>query len=97
MKPTKHEEDVLVDLLDVLLEEGAVVEADVLVTVGDVPLVGLKLRAALAGMTTMTDYGIFEDWEAAQRVLARYEGKDEQAWGPELPGADPTTVGPDDA
>ncbi|WP_435348178.1 gas vesicle protein GvpM [Haloarchaeobius sp. HRN-SO-5] len=75
MKPTKREEDALVDLVDVLLREGAVVEADVLVTVADVPLVGLKLRAALAGMSTMTEYGLFEDWDAAQREFARYEDR----------------------
>lgn len=72
MQPTR-DDDAIVDLLDVILEKGAIVEADVIITVADIPLVGLKLRAALAGMTTMVEYGIFEDWDAAQRRLARLE------------------------
>ncbi|WP_394345792.1 gas vesicle protein GvpM [Halegenticoccus tardaugens] len=71
MEPARDTDDVLVDLLDVLLERGAVVEADVVITVADVPLVGLKLRAALAGMTTMTEYGIFEEWDVDQRRRRR--------------------------
>lgn len=72
MRPTR-DDDAIVDLLDVILEKGAIVEADVIITVADIPLVGLKLRAALAGMTTMVEYGVFEDWDAAQRRLARLE------------------------
>ncbi|WP_458188358.1 gas vesicle protein GvpM [Haladaptatus sp. NG-WS-4] len=70
MKPTKDDHAV-VDLLDVLLRDGAVIQADVVITVADVPLVGLSLRAAIAGMSTMTDYGYFEEWDAVQRKRAR--------------------------
>jgi len=62
MRPTRSE-DAAVDLVDVLLREGVVVEADVIVTVADVALVGVRLRAAVAGMTTMVEHGYFEDWE----------------------------------
>ncbi|WP_227373859.1 gas vesicle protein GvpM [Haladaptatus halobius] len=82
MKPTKDDHAV-VDLLDVLLRDGAVIQADVVITVADVPLVGLSLRAAIAGMTTMTDYGYFEEWDAVQRRLAR--APDDH---PLLPGED---------
>lgn len=68
MKPSRTDEDAIVDLLDVLLRDGAVVEADVILTVADVPLVGVKLRAAVAGMTTMTEYGMFEDWDRRRRA-----------------------------
>lgn len=57
MKPTRSD-DAVVDLLDVVVREGVVLDADVVVTVADVPLVGIKLRAALAGMTRMTEYGV---------------------------------------
>lgn len=60
MEP-RRDGDAVVDLLDVLLEDGVVVQADVVVTVADVPLVGISLRAAVAGMTTMREYGYFED------------------------------------
>lgn len=70
MKPTREDPHALVDLVDVLLREGAVVDADVLITVGGVPLVGLKLRAAVAGMATMTDHELLTEWDAARRTRA---------------------------
>ena len=68
MKPTNDPDDAVVDLLDVVMEEGVVVEADVLITVADVPLLGLKLRAALAGMTTMTEYGMLTGFDESIRT-----------------------------
>jgi hypothetical protein len=70
MEPTKDELHGLAEFIDVLLRDGAVIDADVVVSVADVPLVGIKLRAAIAGMTTMTDYGMFEEWDATQRSQA---------------------------
>lgn len=61
MEPTR-DGDAVVDLLDVILRDGVILQADVIVTVADVPLIGISLRAAVAGMTTMRDYGYFEDW-----------------------------------
>lgn len=60
MKPSRSD-DAIVDLLDVILRDGVVVEADVIVTVADVPLVGISLRAAVAGMTTMSEYGLLDE------------------------------------
>jgi Gas vesicle protein. len=71
MKPTKNETHAIVEFLDVLLREGAVIQADVIITVADVPLIGISLRAAIAGMTTMTEYGIFKEWDAAHRTQTR--------------------------
>lgn len=71
MEPTKDETHTIVEFVDVLLREGIVIQADVIVTVADIPLVGISLRAAIAGMTTMTDYGMFEDWDAAHRNQRR--------------------------
>lgn len=73
MKPSKGDQHAIVDLVDMLLHKGAVVEADVLITVADIPLVGLKLRAALAGMATMREYGMFEEWDEVRRELSREE------------------------
>ncbi|UTF53515.1 gas vesicle protein GvpM [Natronosalvus rutilus] len=69
MKPDR-DDDALVDVLDVLLRDGAVVRADVIVSVAEIPLVGIKLSAAIAGMETMTDYGLFEDWDTTRRTRA---------------------------
>ncbi|MBV0926050.1 gas vesicle protein [Halomicroarcula limicola] len=70
MEPSR-DDDAVVDLLDVILRDGVILQADVIVTVADVPLVGINLRAAIAGMATMTDYGYFEEWddEARRRVV----------------------------
>ena len=76
------DDDAVVDLVDVLLRDGAVLDADVVVTVADIPLVGIKLRAAVAGMTKMTEYGLFEEWderireEQRRREVTEREGKD---------------------
>lgn len=70
MKPSRTDEDAFVDLLDVLLRDGVVVEADVIVSVAEIPLIGVKLRAAVAGMKTMTDYGMFESFDRDHRARA---------------------------
>ncbi|WP_226479402.1 gas vesicle protein GvpM [Natrinema amylolyticum] len=69
MRPRKDDEG-LVDVLDVLLRDGAVLRADVIVSVADIPLVGIKLTAAIAGMETMNEYGLFEEWDAHRRKAA---------------------------
>ena len=69
MEPTT-DNAALVDLVDVLLRDGAVLRADVIITVADVPLVGLSLSAAIAGMETMNDYGMFEEWDGRKRAAA---------------------------
>lgn len=76
MRPTRTDEDAVVDLLDVLLRDGVIVEADVIVSVAEVPLVGIKLRAAIAGVTTMTEYGMFEKWDRERRERATADGSD---------------------
>lgn len=70
MKPTKETDHAIVDVLDVLLREGAMIQADVLITVADIPLVGINLQAAIAGMTTMTEYGFFENWDVEKRRMS---------------------------
>jgi len=69
MRPRKDDE-AFVDVLDVLLRDGAVLRADVIVSIAEIPLVGIKLTAAIAGMETMIDYGIFEEWDASRRNAA---------------------------
>jgi gas vesicle structural protein len=60
----------LVDVLDRVLERGLLLQADVVLCVAGVPLVGLNLRAALAGMETMTRYGLLVDWDRRIRAQA---------------------------
>lgn len=66
----QRDDAALVDVLDVLLRDGIVVRADVIVSVAEIPLVGIKLTAVVAGMQTMTDYGLFEQWDTERRARA---------------------------
>jgi hypothetical protein len=70
MKPTRYTHATLVDLLDRILEKGLILDADLIIHVAGIPLIGIKLKAAIAGMETMLKYGIWEDWDAAQRAAA---------------------------
>lgn len=73
MEPTREVNATLVDLLDRVLEKGLIINADIIISVAGVPLVGVNLKAALAGMETMLKYGMMKDWDQAQRMLARQE------------------------
>lgn len=85
MEPTRDDDDALVDLVDVLLREGVLVQADVVVSVAEVPLVGISLRAAVAGMTEMTDRGLLDGWDRDLRRRARARaGAGDRGPGPDL-------------
>lgn len=58
----------LVDVLERVLDKGVVVDADLIISVAGIPLVGVNLRAAVAGMETMTKYGIMEEWDKEIRA-----------------------------
>jgi len=73
MEPTRDKHATLVDLLDRVLDKGLVINADIIITVADIPLLGVNLRAALAGMETMLKYGIMKDWDETIRAQARME------------------------
>ena len=73
MQPTRDVHATLVDLLDRVLEKGLVLNADLLINVAGIPLLGVNLRACLAGIETMLKYGIWQDWDAAQRSIATME------------------------
>lgn len=70
MNPTRDTHATLVDLLDRVLDKGLVLDADLIIHVAGIPLLGVKLRAALAGMETMLEYGMWQDWDQAQRAAA---------------------------
>lgn len=84
MEPTRDRHATLVDLLDRVLDKGLILDADIIIHLAGIPLLGVKLKAALAGMETMLRYGIWEDWDKAQRALATEEHRRE--WQYLLPG-----------
>jgi hypothetical protein len=61
MEPTR--DITLSDVLNRLLDKGLVINADIIITVAGIPLVSVALRAAVAGIETMLDYGMMEDWD----------------------------------
>jgi len=68
MEPTRNSHATLVDLLDRVLDKGLVIHADLIISVAGVPLIGVNLRAALAGMETMLKYGVMKDWDERTRA-----------------------------
>ena len=71
MTPTREKHATLVDLLDRVLEKGLVIQADIIISVAGIPLIGVNLRAALAGMETMLKYGLMQEWDARTRQWER--------------------------
>lgn len=68
MEPSRDTHATLVDLLDRILDKGLVINADVIVSVAGIPLIGVNLRAALAGMETMLKYGVMQAWDERTRA-----------------------------
>ncbi|MFQ5811841.1 MAG: gas vesicle protein [Anaerolineae bacterium] len=69
--PTREKKATLVDLLDRVLEKGLVIQADIIISVAGIPLIGINLRAALAGMETMLKYGLMREWDVRTRQWER--------------------------
>ncbi|RRJ29544.1 gas vesicle protein GvpJ [Halocatena pleomorpha] len=66
--PTRTQND-LAEIVEMLLEKGVVINADIAVTIGDAELLGIQLRAALASFETASKYGLeFPTGTDMQRV-----------------------------
>src|SRR3989344_1560623 len=61
----KHNNIGIVELIDRTLNKGVILNADLIVTVADVPLLAANLRLALASVETMMKYGMMNDWLTA--------------------------------
>ncbi|MBI4289410.1 MAG: gas vesicle protein [Chloroflexi bacterium] len=61
----------LVDLLDRVLDKGLVINADIVVSLAGVPLIGINLRAALAGVDTMMKFGLMEQLDNSMRLQSQ--------------------------
>lgn len=60
MEPINDKESAINDLLELILEKGIILHADLIISVANIPLIGVSLKAAIAGMETMLKYGIME-------------------------------------
>ncbi len=61
----KHNNTGIVELIDRALNKGVILNADLIVTVADVPLLAANLKLALASVETMLKYGVMSDWLTA--------------------------------
>lgn len=71
MVPSRDPRVTLPDLLEVLLDRGVYLNLDLIITVADIPLVGVNLRATLAGLETMLEYGMMRSWDERTRAWVR--------------------------
>ena len=71
MEPTRNPEVSLSDLITVLLDKGTYLNLDLIISVADIPLIGVNLRATIAGMETMLEYGMMRDWDEKTRAWVR--------------------------
>jgi ssDNA-binding Zn-finger/Zn-ribbon topoisomerase 1 len=58
LQPSRDEGSTLVDVIDRILDKGLVINADIVVSVAGVELLGVKVRAALASFATAAKYGL---------------------------------------
>ena len=58
----KHHNIGIVELIDRTLNKGVILNADLIITVADVPLLAANLKLDLASVETMIKYGVMDDW-----------------------------------
>lgn len=61
----------IVELIDRALNKGVILNADLIVTVAEVPLLAANLKLALASVETMLKYGIMNDWLTANSLIKK--------------------------
>ncbi|NDK33165.1 gas vesicle protein [Nesterenkonia sp. Hz 6-5] len=58
MEPQRSREGTLLQVVETLLDKGLVLNADIMVSVAGVELLGIRIRAALASFETAAKYGL---------------------------------------
>ncbi len=58
MEPRREREGTLVHVVETLLDKGLVLNADIMVSVAGIELLGIRIRAALASFDTAARYGL---------------------------------------
>ena len=92
--PTRDQGD-LADMLEMLLDKGVVINADIAVSIGDTELLGVQVRAALASFETAAEYGLefpegtdMDRVEEAAAGRSRRQVEDDEAEGDEAAEAE---------
>lgn len=77
-KPTRDQGD-LAEVLELILDKGLVINADIAITVGDTEMIGIELRAAIASFETAAKYGLaFPSGTDMERLAEATEGAFEE-------------------
>lgn len=58
LQPVNDTSGSLTDVIDAILDKGLVINADILISLAGVELLGIKVRAALASFETAARYGL---------------------------------------
>jgi len=56
-QPSRQQAD-LAEVVEMLLDKGIVINADIAVSIGDTQLLGVQVRAAIASFETAAKYGL---------------------------------------
>ena len=56
-RPMRKQSD-LADVLEMVLDKGIVINADIAISIGDTELLGIEIRAAIASFETAAQYGL---------------------------------------
>jgi len=62
MEPCRTPQATLPDLLERVLDKGIMLRLDLVIGVAGIPLIGIRLHAAIAAIETMLDYGMMGSW-----------------------------------
>ncbi|MBI5887692.1 MAG: gas vesicle protein [Deltaproteobacteria bacterium] len=71
MEPVRQIDFNLTEVLDRLLDKGLIINAELVISVTGIPLIGVSLTAAVAGMDTMLAYGVMDDVDRSVRAAER--------------------------
>lgn len=83
LAPVRERQATVNDLLDRLLTKGVVVSLELVIGVAGIPLIGISLRAAIAAVETMLEYGFMSAWdEESRRYVEREVERKKLAYDP---------------
>lgn len=71
VEPVRQIDFNLTEVLDRLLDKGLIINAELVISVTGIPLIGVSLTAAVAGMDTMLAYGVMDDVDRSVRAAER--------------------------
>lgn len=73
--PVRRQSD-LADVLEMILDKGVVINADIAITVGQTELLGIEIRAAIASFDTAAKYGLEFPSGTDMRRVAEASGQE---------------------